>query len=786
MNEFSFLLALIYRPYFSPTVIGLAIAGSVATAVWAWRRSAGDPRAAALGLVMRLAALGVIGFLLLGPSVLPESDTDPTRTPVHFLVDASGSMQTADMSADQGDVETNVTRYRFALERWLGPARLAELEMDHDVRLYSFGERVRAVLPPADRATQRSSNVVESTYELLSTMNSLNAETFKNLSGEERFGGRGAVVILSDGRDSRAANPAAATQLARARQIKLHTVTLGGTTLSRDVALTATPRQPYLMINEPGQIDVRLEQVNAAGRSATFRIRHAGQETVQAVALTDDPQLRVEIPIQHAEPGLYTYELSIDPLPGEPEAGNNTQTVFVEVTGERMRVLVLEGQPYWDTKFLAQSLRKDDRIELTQITQINRDRQERIVTRVDGPTVAPRDYDELSRYDVIVLGRGMENVLTPEAAAALPRYVSERGGRVVLARGRAYDISTSDGRAIGRALAKIEPVQWGVGVRTDQTFTLTNAGRGHPVFAGLMRATQNAPGPRDLPTLGVAANIESLKPATRVLAAAAAWTGETNGGGETDAQKALLVSMPYGRGMVVGLLGEGLWRWSLAASDNEALAGVFDGFWSNTVRWLVLGADAGPGQDLSVRLSGRSVALEDELTVTVVQRGAAADVKVEAVVTNPAGRVTTLSLQTQAGGDLRRIGAYRPDMTGVHTLSVRPIVVEARAITEGEVDPDRDDRTEPLETKFTAYDGNTELLRTAANPALMRALADGSGGEVLAPDDPGALMDILATERAARVVPPVPRFVWDQGWIMFALLAWVGFEWIVRKKGGLL
>lgn len=766
MNDALWTLGLIYRPYFSPWVIVLAVGFAMALAGWAWRRhNTGSASAATTGLIMRCVGLGVIGFLLLGPSTLPPRDTDPTRSPVHFLIDASGSMQTRDLHL--GSSADAVSRYRFALERWLGPDVLTQLESQHDVRVYSFGDRVRAALPEARDATQRESNLVESTYDLLSTTPGTRNGASGGDSGSDSGGG--AIVILSDGRDSRSADPAAAIQLAKARRVKLHTVTLGGPTLMRDVSLTATPRQPYLMVNEPGLIDVRLEQVNAAGATATLRIRHGDEEITQTVTFTNDARLRIEVPVEHTEPGLQVYELSVDQLPGEPEPANNTQTVFVEVTGERMRVLVLEGQPYWDTKFLAQSLRKDDRVELTQITQINRDRQERIVTRVDSAAIAPRNLEAFSEYDVVILGRGMQNVLTVEAAEALPRYVSERGGRVVLARGRAYDDSTSDGRAIGRALAKLEPVVWADGGRADQRLIPTDAGRSHPMFAGLMRATQGSPSERDLPTLGFAANIESLKPATRVLASA------TDEPSEPDA---LLVSMPYGRGMVVGLLGEGLWRWSLAASEREALTGVFDGFWSNTVRWLVLGADAGPGQDLSLRLSGRSVALEDELTVTVVQRGSAMDLAVEAVVTGPNGNATTLLLQDQTGADRRRIGSYRPAVAGVHTIVVRPLNGEARN-ADGEM-------IEPLVTKFTAYDGNTELLRTAADPALMRALAVGSGGEVLSPDEPGALLDVLRTERAARFVPPVPAYVWDRGWIMAAILIWVGLEWIIRKKGGLL
>ncbi|MBB6429558.1 hypothetical protein [Algisphaera agarilytica] len=754
MNGCASVLAMMFRPYFPVVVIALAVAGAMGLAVWAWRRSETDnTRTAAVGMVMRLVGIAILGVLLLGPSNLPESQQDETRSPVNLLIDASGSMQTQDLHLEPG--QDAVSRYRFALERWLDPQFLATLEAKHDVRVYSFGDRVRATLPDAQDATHRKSNLVESTYDLLSTMNAMGSGTADSTGG--------AVVVLSDGRDNRGADTTATAQLAQARRVKLHTVTLGGPTLSRDVSLTAMPRQPYLMVNEPGLIDVRLDHINASGASATLRIRQGEEETTRPVTLPEQSELRVELPVEYTEPGLHMIELSVDQLPGEPEPSNNTQVVFVEVTGERMRVLLLEGQPFWDTKFLAQSLRKDDRIELTQITQINRDRQERIVTRVDRPAVPPTDLDGFSEYDVVILGRGMENVLSVEAAEALPRYVSERGGRVVLARGRAYDPSTRVGREIGRALAPLEPVGWGEGRRSDVALTPTESGRSHPMFAGLMRATKGSPSARELPTLSSAANIRLLKPATRVLAES------SNGSGDAGA---LLVSMPYGRGMVLGVLGEGLWRWSLAASEYEALAGVFDGFWSNGVRWLVLGADAGPGRDFSLRLSGRSIALDGELTATVVQRGNAMGLEVQATITDPKGETTTLSLQDQTGADLRRVGGFRPQTPGVHTLTVTPI--------------GGDDSLQPLETKFIAYDSNTELLRTAANPALMRSLAADSGGLALAPDEPGALLQVLEAERAARVVPPVPAYVWDRGWVMATILIWVGLEWLLRKKGGLL
>ena len=120
----------------------------------------------------------------------------------------------------------------------------------------------------------------------------------------------------------------------------------------------------------------------------------------------------------------------------------------------RLKVLLLEGQPFWDTKFLAQSWRKDERIDLTQITQVSWKKQAKIVTRGDQENIQlPQKLDDLLRYDVIVLGRGVENLLDPQTASLLVSYVADHGGRVIFTRGRAYDPNTARGRQLGFALA---------------------------------------------------------------------------------------------------------------------------------------------------------------------------------------------------------------------------------------------------------------------------------------------------------------------------------------------
>ena len=46
-----------------------------------------------------------------------------------------------------------------------------------------------------------------------------------------------------------------------------------------------------------------------------------------------------------------------------------------------------------------------------------------------------------------------------------------------------------------------------------------------------------------------------------------------------------------GAGSVVAVIGEGTWKWSLLSPNNQDLVGFYDAFWSNMIRWLVVGGD---------------------------------------------------------------------------------------------------------------------------------------------------------------------------------------------------
>lgn len=734
-------LALLWRPYFPPAFTLTGVAVLLGLAVWALMRSANHRPAIGLAaLLMRGTLIVLVALLLMGPSKMQPGRASTDRPVLSILLDTSASMQTRDADG--------LTRYDFARERWLTPDRLAILRESYDVQLSAFDKSLRAITDHSLRqpgnvaATAGVSNIAQSVSDNLAT---------RGAEGS-------AVLLLSDGRDTLDTPMYPVGRLARAGSRPIYAVPLGGPSMSRDVAVIAVPRQPYLFAEEPGTIAVRVMRSNTGQSGTTLHVEQDDHHQTFPLSFDGDDTAAIDVPIIHNEPGTYDYQVWTDPIPGEVDETNNTQPVFIEVTAKRLRVLLLEGQPYWDTKFLAHALRKDVHIELTQITQVTPEKRETIVSREGATTEPPVTLEDLGRFDVIILGRGIGNVLDMQTIALLPDYVSQRGGRLVFARGRAYDPDQHTDERIQSILSVIEPVVFDQGLLHNQLIELEPAGMMHPGLEG--RADS------DTPTLLNVLVVQREKAATRVLARTRP-TGTASGSGTG---QPAIVTMPYGQGIVVAVLGEGLWRWALRPRSSERSNDSFERFWMDSVRWLALGSDFQPGKPMSLRLSRLGVQAGDPIHIDLVSRIGFDTLNALIVVESPDGKNTIAALSPVPGSTTRQRAVFHPQTPGIYHVRAQS--------------PPLSDQN--VEARFNCYHVDIERMHTSANRGALRTLSETSGGRCLDPDDPDALPKILNRQREAMRSPPTPKYLWDRGWVMSLILIWAGAEWITRREGGLL
>lgn len=758
------LAELVWRPMIDPgRIIALAVVlAALAVVAYAlplagsWRSGSGRGRwlAALPLLAARLGAIGLLAALLAGPSVVPPSEEAADRPRLTVLLDTSGSMQRADVQ--------DRPRIDHVLRRWLNREQLDALRERFGLDLRGFDVETRSLSPGAlegagaELAQGRATNYPDPLTDAL-------------LALPRREGGGDALLVIGDGHDTERRPLAGVAELAGQRGATVHAVAVGTEENPPDLAVVAHPRQRYLMAEEEGAIRVELRQIGLAGRSATVRLTGpGGAEQRRRVELGEDPTAELELPIEHEEEGTYEYTVAAEPIAGESVTRNNEHTVFVRVTGKRIRVLMLEGEPYWDTKFLAQSLRRDQRVQLVQITQVSPEKRDRIATRVeeDREAEVPRSLEALTAYDVVILGRSVEHMLDGRTAGLLGRYVSEAGGNLIFARGRSYGLGSEAGRAVAEALGPVEPVRWGEGRMDDVPIALTAAGRSSPIFAfgsaagsaGEVIGAQSA-----LPVLEL---VEGMKPAAVALA-------RVGRAGEDRAEpgEPAMVSMTQGRGRVVAVLGQGLWRWSLRPPGEGGPAGVFETMWSNAVRYLAMGGAFEPGEEVALRLSRASVRLGDAVRMDAVTRlEPPAGFSPTLTLTDPEGRRREVALEGAEHAPRRLSATVEPEMTGTYEARL-----EASPLSPAE-----------QSRRFSVYDTNQEQLRTAARPEALRRLAAATDGLFFraGEDEAVDLAERLHRHRVAREVPPTPEGVWDRPWLLAVLVLALGLEWMGRRLAG--
>ena len=274
-----------------------------------------------------------------------------------------------------------------------------------------------------------------------------------------------------------------------------------------------------LIAGEEGGFDLALEAVNApsfgiVGESVTFRLA----ARVHGTASIEDT-VTVEVSIDGGSPELYVLpvggetdlivdithgganvvDIRLAPRPGELTTRNNRVIATVTGVRDRLRVLLVSGEPYAGGRTWRDLLKSDPTVDLIHFTIL------RPPTKQDGTPVGELSLiafptrelflEKIDGFDLIVFDRyRWRGVLASAYLSNITRYVRD-GGAVLVASGPAFAGAQSLSRTPLRDILPAEP--------TLQVFEepflprVSELGQRHPVTAGLEQAAGLGPdGPR--------------------------------------------------------------------------------------------------------------------------------------------------------------------------------------------------------------------------------------------------------------------------------------------------
>lgn len=757
-------------------------------------------RVSALGLLsLRLALLFAIWCMVTLQPHLETVRVEERPSRVRIAVDLSASMDVGDLqrtpdewsalakSLHLGADEQAISRRAIAA-RILGPGGLNLLErlaQKHRVEVVGFDESATPIAAPGllARLSQetRSDAGTDLRQPLLHTPSS---------GGEPLLG----IVLISDGQHNVGLPPLDRADELGMQGVPIFPVVLGSRLPPRDLALVDVQAPAKAFKNATIPIEVRCKATDLPAQQLTVEMQIDGRPVApehrsDIVHDGKDAVHTVRFQPAIAEPGTHMITVkAASALGGEITLANNRATRIIRVADDKIKVLLIDGEARWEHHYLAMAFLRDPAIALERVVfsqpRIGAIKDDKVDQAGLPKTKLPeaKERDPLWEFDCIILGDAGPEEIPLAERRRLERYVSERGGTLVMAAGKRYLPQAYTGA--NDPFTKMLPITQPREIKPEVGFNLrvTGEGRERP-FLRLGPDSSAFVWP-ELPRhyWGI---VGKRRPAATVLMAPIlGGDGDEPGEGDTDVGMVVEQHFGFGRVLFVGI--DSTWRWRYRVGDA-----YHHRFWGQVARWS--GAEKLlPAGNRLIRFGPREPAyLEHQEVELAVRLGETLP---------PLGTAKAwANLYRQSAAGPEEIVAVVPLLQdarqpnlllakvrdlGVGTYRMEPDIPKyRRALAE----PGDEEATPPKDrAQFRVWARDpAEMMDLATNWDLLQALAERSGGKLLTPESAEEIVERLE-RRIARTESRSEIRPWRDApavWILLGLLlGLLALEWAWRKR----
>jgi hypothetical protein len=385
----------------------------------------------------------------------------------------------------------------------------------------------------------------------------------------------------------------------------------------RRIAISAAPR--FGIVGQVQTITYRLDDQGVSGERARVVVRCDG-EVINERTVLSGQTVNVDIEIKHAGPNIVEIEAS--PLDNELTLVNNRAVVAIDGVRDKLRVLLVSGEPHSGERTWRNLLKSDASVDLVHFT-ILRPPEKQDGTPINELSLIAFPTRELfqqkiNEFQLIIFDRYARQGVLPVAYFDNIAHYVRAGGAVLVSAGPDYASSTSIWRTPLDSVLPAEPV----GV-TEKPFyaQLSDAGKRHPVTRGLEGSNTDPPHWsrffRDVET--------------RNATSAPVMTGADG--------KPLLLLSRFGEGRVALLLSDHIWLWARGYEGGGPHLDLL----RRMSHWLMKQPDLDE-EALRLQVQGKDL---------VVLRQTMADSVTPVTVTSPSGATRELTLSAGEPGTWR-------------------------------------------------------------------------------------------------------------------------------------
>ena len=478
-----------------------------------------------------------------------------------------------------------------------------------------------------------------------------------------------AIVVISDGQVHDVPAPGSTPWL----KAPVHLLLDGGKD-ERDRRIVVEQAPAYGIVDQTVEITYRVEQSGPApgkGELVGVRARVDGEERGSMQAQIDR-SATFPLPIRHAGPTVL--ELEVEPADEEVSTLNNRTAVVVNGVRERLRVLLVSGQPHPGERTWRNLLKSDPAVDLVHFT-ILRPPEKDDATPLKELSLIVFPVQELFEnklydFDLVVFDRYVvRGILPTPYYGRIADYV-RHGGALLVAAGPEF----AGGQSLFRTpLGEVLPASPKDRV-IEQAFRpqITDAGRRHPVTSNLPGET--VAGDADLEE---ASSEPTWGPWFRLIDGdvGRGTTLMTGAGG-----RPLLVVDRIGEGRVAQLMSDHIWLWARGFAGGGPHAELL----RRLAHWLMKEPEL-EEEHLEARVADGRL---------LVRRRSLGRGDVDVTITDPNGQSRTLRLEAGRDGLARgearaeEAGLWRVS-DGVHTAFASAGRINPPELTDLRATPDR-------------------------------------------------------------------------------------------------
>ncbi len=563
-----------------------------------------------------------------------------------------------------------------------------------------------------------------------------------------------AVLMFTDGEFNTGINP---VYDADALGKPVYIIGIGDTSEPKDLAVQSLLMNEVAYIDNPVPINVNLKINGYNEGEVKLTLSDNGSKFAEQTVKITQGQNSYSAVLEYMPKieGIHKITASVGTLAGELTLKNNSLTEFLKVLKNKRKITILAGAPNSDISFIKNVINKEKGIEISSFIQ-----KKGSEFYDKAPTAA-----DLMESEIIILV-GFPISSTPQNVIASLKTALDRGKSLMFIAAQNTDYNKL------KAIDEYLPFRTTLS-RPNEFLALPDF-KPQSLASPLLRVSgteKDLEYWNQLPPLFKTEIFVEVKPESDVLS----YIKINN----VSLKEPLIMTRVFRNQKSIALMGYGLYRWKLigyaqeVAKDRTGTPDLLDIFINNSFKWLSVDQD---NKNVRIRTTKKHYTSSENVEFIAQVYDASytpvdnANVTVSVKGGKENREITLSSLSNgRYYGSLEGLGGGQYSFNGDVTVNNARLGSDNGNFSVGEI--------------------NLEFMNLRLNSALLRNIAQRTGGKFYFARDAGRFLDDLKNDPNFRPKPVTLRneiAIWNLPWILGFAILFFAVEWFLRKKFGLL